>query len=346
MQEERDIVTRQEQTTAEALRRAAHRATLAPSIHNTQPWHFEIRDGRLRFFTDRTRQLRVLDPRARQLTISMGCAVFNARVSLAADGFHPRVRLLPDASRPDLIAEFAPVPSEGQPADIAGYKRAIETRQTNRRPFSDEPVPSEVIDAVVAAGRAEGALVRSVTSERDRFEVAWLSRRADEIEMNDPAYRAELRAWTTTDPARHDGVPSTVVPHVAGATHDEVAMRDFDSSGAGWLPAQTSSSSGQALLILGTTADSVALWLRAGQALERMLLEITRHGYVASPLTQAVEVATTREALRRRLDLRMQPHLLLRVGRAPAVPGTLRRPLTEVLTESDQSARAVTESPY
>jgi hypothetical protein len=50
-----------------ALRRAAIRATLAPSVHNTQPWRLVIKGGELNVFADRSRQLQVLDPTTRQL---------------------------------------------------------------------------------------------------------------------------------------------------------------------------------------------------------------------------------------------------------------------------------------
>ena len=73
----------------EALRRAAVRATLAPSVHNTQPWRIVIGPGTLTFHADTSRQLRLLDPTGRQLIISCGCALLNARVSLAADGAGP-----------------------------------------------------------------------------------------------------------------------------------------------------------------------------------------------------------------------------------------------------------------
>ncbi|HEX8768431.1 MAG TPA: hypothetical protein VF714_08680, partial [Jatrophihabitans sp.] len=71
----------------EALRRAAVRATLAPSVHNTQPWRLVIGAGRLEIHGDFSRQLRLQDPTSRQLIISCGCALLNARVSLAADGY-------------------------------------------------------------------------------------------------------------------------------------------------------------------------------------------------------------------------------------------------------------------
>ena len=72
------------QERGQTLRRAAVRATLAPSIHNTQPWRFVLSADALEIHADRSRQLRVLDPRGRQMTISCGCALFNARASMAA----------------------------------------------------------------------------------------------------------------------------------------------------------------------------------------------------------------------------------------------------------------------
>jgi hypothetical protein len=88
---------------------------------------------------------------------------------------------------------------------------------------------------------------------------------------------------------------------------DDVPIRDFDTHGAGALPTETHSSVRQCLLLLGTAADDAPSWVRAGQALERVLLEITRHGLVASPLTQAIEVPFTRSALRSELSLSMYP---------------------------------------
>ncbi len=75
--------------------------------------------------------------------------------------------------------------------------------------------------------------------------------------------------------------------------------------------------------------------MRGGEALERILLEITRRGFAVSPLTQVVEIPSTREALREELALTMHPLVLLRVGRAPLTPATRRRRLADVLFEND-----------
>ena len=317
-----------------ALRRAAVRATLAPSVHNTQPWRFILRPNELEIYTDPSRQLRELDPTGRQLIVSCGCALFNARAALASSGHTVVVERYPDPGQPNLAARLtATEPTNGVVDPIVALDAAIELRQTNRRRFSDDDVPAELIALLEAAVHEEGAVLRVIRGEDERQTVAMLCQRADAIENLSPAYRAELRAWTTDDPRRTDGVPAMAVPHVDGTAQDDIPIRDFDTHGAGWLPAETHSSRHQCLLLLGTAGDNPDNWLRAGEALERALLEIARHGFAASPLTQVVEVAATRAALRSELSLSMHPHVLLRVGRAPMTPSPRRRRLVDVLDE-------------
>jgi hypothetical protein len=304
-------------------------------VHNTQPWRFVLRPNALDVYADNSRHLRQLDPGARQLIISCGCAVFNARVALASSGLAVEVERFPEASQPNLLARLAiSGPSHDSGAEpIASLDSLIELRRSNRRQFSEDDVPGAVIATLQEAAAAEGAHLHQVLGEHDRVAVARLSQQADNIQNLNPAYRAELRAWTTDDPRRSDGVPAMAVPHVDGTAQDEVPIRDFDTRGMGWLPSQTHSSRNQCLLLLGTSGDSQASWLTAGEALERVLLEITRQGYAASPLTQVVEVASARAALRSELRLSMHPQILLRVGHAPATPAPRRRRLVEVLDE-------------
>lgn len=332
------MTTALDQRALKALRRAAIRATMAPSVHNTQPWQFVISGGRLAMRTDRTRQLRVLDPTGRQMVISCGCALFNARVACAADGYLPHISRQPEGSDSDLFARLslgdAPAVLETED-DIGGLDAVVELRQTNRRRFADEAVPDDVVDVLVRAAAMESSILVQVTRPEHRLAVATLSQKADALQNANPAYRAEIRAWTTDDPTRRDGIPAMAVPHVDAGSEDEVPIRDFDMHGNGWLPTATHSTKDQCLLLLGTEEDTPKAWLRAGEALERILLEITKLGYAASPLTQVVEIPTTREALRQELALGMHPHVLLRVGRAPLTPATRRRKLSDVLFENE-----------
>ena len=316
----------------EAFRRAVVRAMLAPSVHNTQPWRFVLRSGVLDVFADRGRQLAVLDPTGRQLQLSVGCAIFNARVSLAASGASPAVRLLPDPAQPSLLASID-LGDGAVDRELAALDPVIGLRQTNRRRFASGEVPPEVVRTLVAAAEREGAILLPVVLEDDRMALARLVQRADSLEISDPAYRAELRAWTTTDPDRRDGVRALVVPHVDGTAGDEVPIRDFDSQGQGALPPQTRSGREQCLLLLGTNTDRPEAWLRAGEALERVWLEVTRAGYVASLFSQPVEVSAVRAQLRTELRLSMRPHMVIRVGRAAVTPASRRRRVADVLDD-------------
>src|SRR3978361_204080 len=88
------------------LRRAAVRATRAPSVHNTQPWRFHTSLGDWQRFPPASRQLQALDPTGRQLVISCGCALMNARLSIAAQGLAADVERFPEPGQPEVFARI------------------------------------------------------------------------------------------------------------------------------------------------------------------------------------------------------------------------------------------------
>jgi hypothetical protein len=288
-------------TAAQALRRAAARAALAPSIHNSQPWRFILTNGVLELHADRSRQLNMLDPASRQLLISCGCALFNARAALAAAGYASAVQYFPDLGRPSLLTQLS-VTEQLPDLELGVLDSLIELRHTNRRPFTEEQVPAAVVEDLLRAASAEDANLLVVQDER--IAAAVLTQRAVALQHADPAYRAELRAWSTDEPVRLNDL--SVEPQPTGQ---------------------------QCLLVLWTATDNPFAWLRAGEALQRTLLELTRQGYVAELMSEVAEMPPIRAMLRRELDLSGAPHLLLRVGRAPATPATRRRRLVEVLVE-------------
>ena len=100
----------------------------------------------------------------RQLTISCGCAVFNARASLSASGYTYDVERFPDPARPQLCARIVITGRQDEQLDavdavdseLAALDSVIEVRRTNRRQFAEEPVPAELVELLFAAARAEG----------------------------------------------------------------------------------------------------------------------------------------------------------------------------------------------
>ncbi len=289
---------------ARAVRHGAVQARHAPSVHNTQPWTFVLAEDSLTVRHDWSRRLAVLDPAGRQLVLSAGCAVSNVRVALAAAGWGAGVDRRCDGQRPAVaaavVADAAVPPDPG----LAALDEWVTRRHSNRRRLTAEPVAPDVVRRLLSAAEAEGAELHELADADDRLAVARLSQLADRWGDEDPAYRAELRHWDTDDDHRD-------VPMVSART----------------LPQRTT-------FLLATRADTPAAWERAGEALQRVWLELTRAGYVASLHSRVVETPYTRVRLRDELGLATHPHVLLRVGRAAPSAATRRRRLSELLVHA------------
>src|SRR5689334_24682575 len=86
------------------LAACVHTAMLAPSIHNTQPWQFHIRDNGIDVYADWRRRLDVIDPNGRQLIISVGAAVMNLRLAIHEHGRATAVRTPAGPEESRLVA--------------------------------------------------------------------------------------------------------------------------------------------------------------------------------------------------------------------------------------------------
>lgn len=302
-------------------------ATLAPSMHNTQPWRFRFEPGSqtISLYADPARMLRVADPEGRALHIACGAALFNLRLAAVAAARQAVVRLIPDPGQPLLLATVRLAGAcRPQQQDRELYA-AIRARRTNRSPFSGRPVPPGVAAELAEAARLEGATLHFPGGE----EVSRLLHLARDAELGllaDPAYRAELARWAGG--ARHwDGVSDEAAGprDPAGAT----PVRDFTPGRSG-LPRYAWFEEAPQLAVLSTTFRDRADWLRAGAALERVLLVATIRGLAVSPLTPPLETADA-WLVRDSHTGPEYPQMILRLGYGLPVEPAPRRPVSEVL---------------
>jgi nitroreductase len=325
-------MTHAERPLAAALAEAANTAGYAPSILNTQPWRWRVLPDRLELYADRGRQLAATDPDGRLLTLSCGAALCHARLALAAEGYGCDVRRLPDAARSDLLAEL--VVTAHTRADAAAMRmvQAMQVRHTDRRPVSDEPVPPAALDAIAHA--VVGLARLHVLTPEQVFDLAAAAGHAAAVEEEDPQTRAELAYWTSRAGPEGTGLPPDVIP--ADQPRTTVPTRDFGAPGT--LPIGPGHDRAATYGVLYGDDDEPESWLRAGEALSAAWLTAIDHGVSLVPLSAAIEVTLTREALRIVLAGLGQPYIALRLGLADPAhagpPHTPRMPAVQVVDTS------------
>ncbi|GIJ48103.1 NAD(P)H nitroreductase [Virgisporangium aliadipatigenens] len=302
-------------TRKNVLTRAAVSALCAPSVFNTQPWRWRITGDTAELRADRSRQLPVLDPDGRLLTVSCGAALHHFRTALAVDGVRPEVTVLPDpVGDPDVLAVIACGPHEEPPTAVIRLFRAMSVRRSDRRPFADEPVPPAVLARLCAAGRIGTAHVQLVR-DRDVVGLAVAAVHAAGRELADPDYRAELAAWRRRgDDTRGDGLPGYTAPAPAARP---VPVRDLAATGpetATIHDAPPDADRFARYLIVHTENEDPVAWLDAGEALSAVLLTATVEGLSASPMSDLVEVPASRQILRELLGGLGHAAIVVRVG--------------------------------
>ena len=302
-------------------------ALRAPSVLNTQPWRWRFLGDTAELLLDPDRQLSALDPDGRLQLISCGATLDHALAALRADGYAGAVERLPDDGRPELVARLHRGPRCA--ADRRNYE-AIYRRHTDRRPFDEaSPEPAD-LDALRAVAERHGVHLRLLTSaELPSFgDIADV---ADVVEHADRSLAADLRHWITRSPDQHDGLPGwTTAPD----TWRQVPSRTFHRGPSPQEPPGAGTDRGTVYGVLLVEHDDRRGWLATGEALSDVWLTLTARGLVASPISEVVEVASARRALRALLKESAYPAIALRIGLPAddsAPPSTARRSDTDVL---------------
>lgn len=310
------------------LRAVLTMATQAPSVHNSQPWRWRIGPHSISLYADPTRRLPHADPDRRNLLVSCGIALHHCVVALASHGWQAKVHRLPNPADPDHLALITVVEQPAVELDFM-LAAAIGRRRTDRRTYSSWPVPWGDIALMGARAARAGVMLRQMDAvPRLRAIVAESVAR----HAADAAYQAELKAWS----GRHGslaGVPvyNTPAPDAAAP----IPGRLFAGPALDQPADSPAADDNGVVVALGTEADDDLSRLRAGEATSLVLLSATAMGLATCPVTEPLEIAETREAVRAEVfGATGYPQMLMRVGWAPVhaapLPVTPRRPLSDV----------------
>jgi hypothetical protein len=309
-------------------------AARAPSVHNTQPWRFRWdADGcTFEVRADRTRRLDTSDPHGRELTISCGAALVNLEIALRQLGCGASVKAFPIATSPDVVARVTVLDGQAASASDRALFGALARRHTHRGRFADRPIPAELAVRLQQAAWAKRCDLHYIHDAGSLARVLHLARSAERLGASDDEVREETKEWAPSpESARRDGVSARAYsqgPPVAGP--GDLPGRDFDVE-RGIGEGERSHQPGGPIAVLTTEHDGPNDWLRAGQALESVLLTAANEWAFAAIHSRVTEVRHLRAEVQRELATAAFPQLLLRFGYADTAPTTPRRAPEEII---------------
>ncbi|MFF0545770.1 Acg family FMN-binding oxidoreductase [Nocardia thailandica] len=312
------------------VRAAVRLGCRAPSVHNTQPWHWDLDGATLTLRADPERRLAAADPNGRQAVISCGAVLHHVRTAFAAHRWHTDVTRLPDPERPELLAAITFRPWPAPPVAVLRRAEAIDRRYTDRLPMR-EPAGWASIRLAVEDLVAAHDLTLDILDADARGRLVTASEQSDALRRYDPQYQREISWWSG-----HSDTPEGVPPEALASPSEQARVgvaRTFAEAGPS--ARRTGLDDHARLAVLTATGDTTAEWLHAGEALSSVLLECTASGLVSCALTHLTEHPAGRRLLAALTGHPGIPQALVRIGSAPdepLPPPTPRRPLVDVLS--------------
>jgi hypothetical protein len=305
-------------------------ATLAPSSHNTQCWKFRSAPGAITILPDFARRCPVVDPDDHHLFVSLGCATENLIQAAAAAGLRGEATF-------DAASECVTIQLEPTTASESPLFKAIPDRQCTRGEFDGHAISPTDMRLLEHAARSDqvGLLL---LNERDELEqVLEYVVAGNTAQIADPAFVAELKAWIRFSEA--DAVRSGDGLYAASSGNPTMPswlgrrMFDlfFDAESENDKYARQMRTSAGVAVFVGKAADK-ANWVDVGRSYQRFALQASALGIRNAMLNQPIEVARLRTDFADLVGIGTQrPDLVVRFGRGPKLPSSLRRPVHAVM---------------
>ncbi len=301
-------------------------AGLAPSSHNTQCRKFAIKYKAISILPDLSQRCPAVDPDDHDVFVSLeGCAAENMVQAARAHGLQaePRFNATADTVRVALV----PTTSRATP-----LLNAIAARQCARGDYDGRPVSNDELDLLEHVGNSDCVRMLLLNDRPLVERVLEHVIRGNTAQMADSAFVKELKTWIRFNGAETvrtgDGLYSAASGNPSIPTWiGELAFRwVFTPKSENDKYARQIRSLAGIAVFVGQTADK-AHWVDVGRAYERFALQANALGIRNACVNQPVEMASVRPQFAAALGLDGQrPDLLVRVGRGPTLPQSLRQP--------------------
>jgi hypothetical protein len=318
-------------------------AARAPSAHNSQPWRvLLVGSDEWTVGADPSRRLPAVDPRDRELGLSLGAFVEYLSSAAEALALDARLEIVPGAATSGREVVHVRLGRASEGARGSEQLARIRRRRTLRKNFADDALSKDDLTALT------GALgPRARWFPRGGREATWLAGATVEAfrrQTWSDAAQAELARWMRfgDDEAERagDGLsPRTMeVGGLAGfymrhfMDSASVMAKRFRETSIDMVAAQTHQGAGW--WVLDATDDGPASLVEAGRRFARMALLLRERRLAAHPMSQVLEEEPWRRTIGRELGLDGVPQFVLRVGHVGDLPEPVsrRRPVASFVS--------------
>lgn len=313
------------------MRELVRYATLAPSSHNTQCWKFRLGEQSVSILPDYQRRCPIVDPDDHHLFVSLGCAVENLVQAASAMGLRGNVVFNAGANE-SLHVSLA----KATEVRTALFE-AIPRRQSTRGEFDAKPLSTGELRLLETAGSGDGVRVLLLTDQQAMENVLAFVVQGNTAQMRDPAFVRELKEWLRFNGGQAvrqgDGLFSAssgnpIVPSWLGGLMFDFFFKEKAENDK--YARHVRSSAGIAVFV--SEREDKNHWIEAGRAFQRFALQATAMNVRTAHLNQPVEVASLRPQFAKSIGISSgRPDLVIRFGRGPEMPMSLRRPIEAVL---------------
>lgn len=290
-------------------------ATLAPSLHNIQPWSFDVSYATIKVSLDRNRMLEHGDPLERESMISIGAAIENIIISAAHFGLAIAVNYEEAENGTVTLRASRVKPNK------SGLLSAIVSRVSDRNVYDGRELQKTVIKELECESD-DNILVKVITDKEDIRKISEFTSKAISLAMTSPDFKKELTSIMHNNLTKsYSGMPGftmgwglfrsfcqpLLIRFVSSPTVQ--ARREFD---------MMNSSSGIALFF--SKGDTRKDWLLAGMKYQLIGTKVASYGVHQSTSAALVEALDFHDDIEEMAGTKYRLQTVLRLGYSNSSP--------------------------
>lgn len=291
---------------------------LAPSVHNTQPWKFEIQNKQIFVIKESARVLTVGDPTGRETWISLGCCVQNIVFALQSFGIRPEVTI------DDEAAGKIKIHWTNEPAKLVckdkGILKSMLARQSYRFPFTNEAIEQRTLIDLEKSWKKAGTTIKTSEDPKIIQATAGMSSQAISAAMNRKDFSQETLDLLHGSGTRgFTGIPAKALGISTYSLQIQKLKNQINSVAKSEQSKEFKLlSNAAAVAYVFSKGDVPKYWLDAGRAYESLALRATSLGIAHSTHAAMVEGPEYHKEAAELFNTQGRLLAVVRLGKKPA----------------------------